>query len=374
MTAAKQQSDLASVSPEPVSGISKLAPYVQGKSQVDGCANPIKLSSNESHLGPSPKAIEAYNEAAKSLFRYPNGSQADLIGAIAQTFDLDPSKLICGNGSDELISLITRAYVAPGDEVIVSEYSFAMASIHAISQGATVVTAPEPELCVSVDHILERVTNLTRLVVIANPNNPVGQYISRAEIERLHQGLPSHVLLLLDGAYADYIVDPEFEAGESLVEKADNVVMTRTFSKLYGLAALRIGWAYCPEAVIDSLQRIRTPFNTNAAALAAAEAAVLDIEHTTMVRDHNNAWLKKIADTLNAAGLTVIPSATNFYLVQFPSSSEKSSQAAWDFLLAKGIIPRPVNAGGPENCLRITIGLDEENQAVIDALTEFVNT
>ncbi len=351
-------------------GILKIAAYKQGQSELDGIKNPIKLSSNESPLGPSPRAVVAYEQVAKELFRYPDGSQHDLIEAIAGRFSLMESQIICGNGSDEVIQMLIRAFVGPGDEVIISEYAFAMCRIHALAQGAEVITAPEPDLVPSVDEILSRVTNKTRMIAIATPNNPPGRYLTKAELYRLHENLPGNILLLVDSAYADFVEAEDYDSGLDLANNAKNVVMTRTFSKLYGLSGLRIGWALCDESIIDILQRIRTPFNTNAPALAAATAAVLDTEYESMIRNHNNGWLIKMSERLAKLGIDIIPSVTNFILMRFPDDSRYNAVKAGDYLLSQGIIPRPV--GEPENCLRITIGLDHENEAAIKALTDFM--
>lgn len=375
MTEAKRQADFTTTMPEPVPGISLLAPYVQGKGRIQGHENPIKLSSNESNMGPSPKAIEAYKKAAHTLHRYPDGDQNDLRHAIAEVHDLNAAQIFCSNGSDEAIQLVIRAYVRPDDEVIVSQYGFVMARIHAVTQGARVLTAAEPDFTISVDNILDKLTPETRMVVIANPNNPAGRYVPASEIERLHNGLPEHVILLLDGAYAEYVAEPDFSAGADLVDRFSNVVMTRTFSKLYGLAGLRIGWAYCPANIFQTVQRIRTPFNATSASLAAAEAAVRDTAYTAGVCQHNKAWLKTFAAEFEALGLDVIPSASNCFLLRFSGENGKTAEAAYHYLLEEGIIVRPaINAGGPEDCLRITVGLDHENKAAIDVLNKFLNT
>lgn len=356
----------------PVSGILALAPYRQGKSELSGTSNPLKLSSNESMAGPSPLAREAYlGRAQDALHLYPDGSQSGLRTAIASVFGLDAERIICGNGSDELIQLVMRAYLAPGDEVVLSKYSFGMAFVHATSIGAVTVTADEPQLKPDADEILKHVTPRTKMVVLATPNNPVGQYMPRSELQRLRDSLPAHVLLLVDAAYADYVVESDYEAGATLVDNSPNTVMTRTFSKLYGLAALRIGWIYARADVIDAIQRIRTPFNANAAALAAAEAAVQDTRYAQDVREENNAERSRLATALGAAGIEVIPSFANFYLLRFANAGKTAEDAA-AYLEQNGIIPRPVNAGGPDQCLRITVGLPEHNDRVISALTRFM--
>lgn len=352
--------------PVPRPGVLKIKSYAQGGSEVPGIAEPIKLSSNESSFGPSPAAVTAYREAATTLHRYPDGSQSALRNAIARVYDLDAANIVCGNGSDELIQLVTRAFVGEGDEVLVSQCSFEMCRIHALAQGADVVVAPEKEDRVDVDALLACVTRRTRLLPLANPNNPTGTYVSADEIRRLHAGLPGNVILLLDGAYAEYVSAPDYDAGADLVLGNDNVVMTRTFSKIHGLSALRIGWAYMPAGIMDAIQRIRTPFNANGPAMAAAAAAVADTEHTDMIRRHNARSMKIIQRRLSALGLHVIPSVTNFYLLRFPEHGAIAAGEADRRLRAAGIIPRPVG-GDNEREIRITVGTEEENEAVLSA-------
>lgn len=362
----------AGIDPAPHAGISKIAPYVQGQSRIEGRSNPIKLSSNESSFGPSPAAIAAYHAAADTLNRYPDGAQTELREAIGEVHGLDPARIVCGNGSDELIQLVIRAYVSAGDEVLLSENGFLMCEIHARAQGAAVVKAPEREDRVDVDALLARLSPRTRVLCLANPNNPTGTYLRDSEIRRLHAALPGGVILLLDGAYAEYVTRADFDAGATLVETSRNVVMTRTFSKIYGLPALRIGWAYCPAPVLDAVQRIRSPFNANAAAMAAAAAAVRDQAWIDRIREHNAAWLERIAETLRQVGLQVLPSVANFYLIRFPKGGDMDARTAADFLIANGIIPRPVSAQDAGLELRITVGTDEENAAVLDALQRYV--
>ncbi len=354
----------------PVSGVMKLSPYVQGESSIVGVEEPIKLSSNESPHGPSPLALKAYRKFATQLNRYPDGSQQELREAISSVYGLDAERIICGNGSDELILLVVRAYLRPGDEALMSENGFIMSNIHSIAQGAELVIAAEKNYRVDVDAMLERVTEKTRFCTIANPNNPTGTYLSDSEVRRLHAGLPDNCLLLIDNAYAEYVDQDDFSSGEKLVEEFENVVMTRTFSKIYGLSGLRIGWAYCPAEIISVLQRIRTPFNTNGPAMAAATAAVLDTEYVQRIKEQNNHSLRKISLKLTGLGIEVIPSTTNFYLLRFDPQSEKSGTAAASFLQSRGIIPRP--AGGSDVFLRITVGLEHENDGVIEALTEYM--
>jgi len=354
----------------PVPSIMKLSPYVQGQSSIAGVDDHIKLSSNESSHGPSPKAIEAYHACSTELNRYPDGSQQKLRDAIGKVYGLDADRIICGNGSEELILLMVRAYLQAGDEALMSENGFIMSNIHSIAQGAEVVIAPEKSYTVDVDAMLARVSSKTRFCTIANPNNPTGTYISDSEMRRLHAGLPENCLFLIDNAYAEYVDEADFVTGKAMVDEFKNVVMTRTFSKIYGLSGLRIGWAYCPEEIMGIVQRIRTPFNTNGPALAAAEAAVQDTVFTQDVKQHNASSLQRISSELSKLGIEVIPSVANFYLMKFDQESGKSGSEAATFLQARGIIPRP--AGGSDAFLRITVGLDHENDAVIKALQDYM--
>ncbi len=365
-----EQKDIRS-GPIPRPGIQRIAPYVQGTSEIAGIELPIKLSSNESALGPSEKAVEAYRSAHLSLHRYPDGDQVAVRKAIAEVYDLQVENIVCGNGSDELIRLVTRAYVGEGDEVLVSENGFHMCRIHAHAQGGDVVVAPESLGHLDIDALLGKVTEKTRLIPLANPNNPTGTFVTSDEIERLHKALPDRVVLLLDGAYAEYVSDNNFNSGAKLVEHSENVVMTRTFSKIYGLASLRIGWAYLPPSMMDPIQRIRTPFNASGPAMAAAEAAVRDIEFVEYVRAHNARWQLIIRDRLCELGFDISPSVTNFYLIRLPDSMGITSIQVAEFLQQRGIIPRPVG-GSEERELRITIGSDHENEKVLDALEAFV--
>ena len=359
--------------PEQHPGLRSLAPFRQGKSTLDDHVNPIKLSANESHHGPSPLAVEAYRNHSGQLFRYPDGAQTELRRANAETYGLRVQGIICGNGSDELLQLLIRAYVRPGDDVVFSRHSFAMAVVHATAQGARIVTADEPELRPDTDCLLAAMTPQTRAVIIASPNNPVGRYLPRAELERLRRGLPAETVLIVDAAYADYVDAEDFEPGQALVDAGSNTVMTRTFSKLYGLAGLRIGWMYGPPNIVDAVERIRTPFSASADAMAAATAAVRDVRYTQSVRDYNTAQLRHIAAGVTAmgAGIEFLTSYANFYLLRF-TGDRHTAEGAAQALERHGIIPRPVAAGGPARCLRITVGLQHENDAVLGVLSDYM--
>ena len=260
--------------PQPRPGVLDIAPYVPGKSSAPGVAKVFKLSSNETPLGPSPKAIAAYRATGEHLEDYPDGSASALREAIGAAFGLDPARIVCGAGSDDLLNLLARAYLADGDEAIHTTHGFLVYPIATLGTGATPVVAPEKDFTADVDAILARVSAKTKIVFLANPNNPTGTYLPFDEVKRLHRALPRHVLLVLDAAYAEYVRRNDYESGIELVATSDNVVMTRTFSKIYGLAALRLGWMYGPAHVVDAINRIRGPFNVNGPAIAAGIAAI----------------------------------------------------------------------------------------------------
>lgn len=356
--------------PQPLAVMQAIAPYQQGKSQISGHKKVIKLSSNEGCFGPSPAAASAYTEVAGKLHRYPDGAQHGLRDAIASTHKIDANRIVCGNGSEELIGLLTRCYVGEADELLLSENHFVMCSIYGKAQGATIVLAPEDNYVTDIDAVLERVSPRTKMIALANPNNPTGTYVGRSEIQRLIDAVPTNILILLDGAYAEYVVRDDFDAGIQWVESNQNVVTTRTFSKMYGLAGLRIGWAYGPAPIIEVVNRLRTPFNASLPAMAAATAAIGDKKHVERVVQHNERWQKKIRESLVARDVTVVPSVANFYLMHFDNVPGRSTAGATSFLESKGIIPRP--AGG-DRCLRLTIGNDEENEAVLGALHEYLS-
>jgi histidinol-phosphate aminotransferase len=362
---------MSTSAPVPKPGILDINAYVPGESVVPGGLKPIKLSSNETPLGPSPKAIEAYNAAGASLDRYPDGAATELRQAIGRAYGLNPDRIICGCGSDEVLNLLAHAYVGPGDEAIFTEHGFLVYRIVTQGNGATPVVAPEKNHTTDVDAILARVTPRTKLVFLANPNNPTGTYIPFDEVRRLRQGLPGNVLLVIDAAYSEYVRRNDYEAGIELVATTENTVMTRTFSKIHGLAALRLGWAYCPQAIADVLNRIRGPFNVTAPAIAAGIAAIEDKAHVERSIAHNDEWLPWMTAQVEKLGLKVTPSVGNFILIHFPEGREGGAIAADEFLKSKGIIMRRVAGYGLPNALRMTIGTAEENRATAAALAEF---
>ena len=354
-------------SPVPQPGILDIEAYVGGASKIAGVDRVIKLSSNEGPLGASPRAIEAYKAAGADMHRYPDGGSAKLRDALGERWGLNAGQIVCGNGSDDVLQLLAQAFCGPGDEVLYSQHGFLVYPIAAKSCGATPVAAPETNLTTSVDALLARVTEKTKIVFIANPNNPTGTYIPASEVRRLHEGLPEHVLLVIDAAYAEFVDAPDYEDGSAMVEEFSNVAMTRTFSKVFGMGGLRLGWAYLPPAIADVLNRTRGPFNVSMPAQAAGIAALEDRDFFDRTLAHNGIWRAWLAQQLGGLGLEVTPSATNFLLVKFADGP-----AADAYLRSKGIIVRAVGAYGLPNHLRITIGTEAEMRAVIDALRDFL--
>ncbi|MFC3690980.1 pyridoxal phosphate-dependent aminotransferase [Chenggangzhangella methanolivorans] len=357
--------------PTPRPGALAIDAYVPGKSRAPAGVKLHKLSSNETPLGPSPKAIAAFREAAGSLEIYPDGSSSALREAIARAHGLDPERIVCGAGSDELLSLLASAYLAPGDEGLFTEHGFLVYKIAILAAGGAPVVAPETNLTTDVDALLARVTDRTRIVYIANPNNPTGTYLPFDEVKRLHAGLPKSTLLVLDAAYSEYVRANDYAAGIELVSGSENVVMTRTFSKVFGLASLRIGWLYGPEGVVDALNRIRGPFNVSGPAIAAGAAAVADRAHLDAAVAHNSEWLVKLTEGVRALGLEVAPSVANFILIRFPKDAGRTAADADAFLTSRGLVLRAVGAYGLPDCLRLTIGSAEANETVLAALAEF---
>jgi histidinol-phosphate aminotransferase len=359
-------------SPTPRPGVLSIEPYVGGKSGLAGQTKVIKLSSNEGALGPSPKAMEAYRKATESLHRYPDGGATELRAAIAKRFGLDGKRIVCGSGSDELIALLVKSYVGPGDEVLYSQYGFVMYPIATYAAGGTPVTAPETAFRTDVEALIAKANARTKICFVANPNNPTGSFITAAEMKRLRDGLPPHVLLVIDAAYAEYVVRNDYSAGAELVDQYDNVVMMRTFSKIFAMGGMRLGWAYCPAPVADVLNRMRGPFNVSAPAQAAGVAALQDLAFTDAGRAHNDIWLPWFSNELTKLGLKPLPSVGNFVLVEFPANRGKDATAANAHLNARGIIPRAVANYGLPNHIRFTIGTEAEMREVVAALAEFM--
>lgn len=359
--------------PEPKPGVMDIAAYVPGKSAAPaGVSKVYKLSSNENPLGASPKAIEAVKALAEKMEFYPDGSAGRLRQAIAETHGLNPANIVCSNGSDEIIGLLAQSYLSPGDEGVFTEHGFLVYRNYIQAAGAVPVVAKETAERADVDAILTAVTAKTKIVFLANPNNPTGTYLPFDEVRRLHAALPTHVLLLIDAAYAEYVRRNDYEAGVELVAGNENVVMTRTFSKIHGLGGIRIGWVYAPAHIVAALERMRGPFNVNAAAIEAGVAAINDRAHVDRTVAHNEQWLGWLTEELTKLGLRVTPSVGNFVLVHFPEQEKHSAAAADDYLAARGYILRRVAAYGFPNALRMTVGTEDANRGVVAALTEFL--
>lgn len=353
-------------------GIMEIAAYVPGEHDLPGSGPIHKMSSNESALGASADAMAAYAKGAAELHRYPDGASHALRAALAREVGGSIDEIICGTGSDDILVLIARAYAGPGDEVLYSRHGFLIYPIAAQSVGATPVTAPEKNLTTDVDALLAKVTPRTKICFVANPNNPTGSYIPAGEMRRLREGLPENVLLVVDAAYAEYVDRPDYTDGSELVKEYDNVIVSRTFSKIHGLAALRLGWAYGQAGIIGVLHRIRGVFNVAAPAQIAGLAALADRAHVKRSKAHNDHWLPWFVDQMKAIGLHPFPSVTNFVLVRFPSDPQLSADAAEKFLKSRRVLVRKMGAYGLPDCLRITIAEETAVRACAAALAEFV--
>ncbi len=356
--------------PIPKQGILDIAPYVAGKSAAAGQQKILKLSSNENTLGPSPFAIEAYKTASESLHRYPDSNASKLKTAITEMLGFPSENLVIGAGSDEVIGMLVHAFAGEGDEVLYSEHGFLMYKIYTQAAGATPVTAPEKDYTTSVDALLAAVTPRTKIVFVANPNNPTGTHISRSELERLRRELPSHIVLAVDAAYSEYANVTDYGDGRELALTTDNTVMLRTFSKVYGLPSLRIGYGVMHKDVADVLNRIRGPFNVGGPAIAAGVAAMRDQKYIAACVQHVVQQRRKMSDALTALGLRVLPSQGNFIAVQFKDAAAASACNA--HLTTQGIIIREIAGYGMPEFLRITIGSAEENDAVMKAIGSFL--
>ncbi len=358
--------------PEPKPGILDITPYKPGKSQAEGFEHPVKLSSNENILGSSPNARSAFAGAADSLHLYPDGRANRLRAAVAGHFRIEPERLVFGDGTDEVLHLVNQVFLEPGDNIVMGQYGFSAYAIGARACQAEVRTAPEPDYRISVEALLKPVDERTRLVFITQPGNPTGTFLTRDELHDLHGRLPPQVVLVIDGAYAEFATDPSFDDGLALARTSANVVVTRTFSKIHGLAAIRIGWGYCPAPIADAVDRIRAPFNTSTAAQEAAIAALADEDFQRRSIEHVERWRDWLIQQLGGIGLEVVPSQANFVLVGFPATSGKTAAAAEAFLARRGLIVRGVANYGLPGHLRVTIGLEEHNRALATALGDFL--
>lgn len=364
-------SEARTAKPSPRPRLADLPPYVLGESTVPGVNRVVALASNECAAPPSPRALEAYRRAEARLRRYPDGGAPSLRRAIAAHHGLAPERIVTGNGSEQLIDLIARCYAGTGDEVVHAAHGYWLFRQASLVAGATPVAVPEQDLRLDIDAVLAAVTPRTRIVFLANPNNPTGDCIPADEIRRLHAGLRPEILLVLDAAYADYVVDPAYEPGLALAARANNVVVLFTFSKAHGLASLRVGWAYGPADIIALLDRVRPSTNVSGPAEAAACASLEDVEHVTRIRRDNAVERERLIAGVRDLGMAPRPSQGNFVLVSFPGG-ERQAAAAHAALKVRGILLRPMKSYGIGHCLRATIGTAEETGLVMEALQRFL--
>jgi histidinol-phosphate aminotransferase len=360
------------MSPTPKPGVLDISAYVGGRAPAAGAVESHKLSSNESATGPSPDAIAAFESARTSLNVYPDGETHVLRAAIGEAYGLNPDRIVCGNGSGELLTLLADAYLRPGDEVLFSEHAFLLYRIATLANSAVPVVVPEKDLKVDVDEMLRAIGPRTRIVFLPNPNNPTGSYLTAAEVRRFHAGVPPSTLFVIDAAYAEYVQRNDYEAGIEMVSQFENVVMTRTFSKIHGLAGLRVGWAFCPAPVADVLNRIRGPFNVSVPAQRAAAAALRDRRHLEDAIAYNEKWKSWLIEHIRRTGLRVDDSVANFVLIHFSPDGPHTAKAADAFLSARGLILRGVTNYNLPHCLRLTIGSEDANRRVATAFAEFM--
>jgi histidinol-phosphate aminotransferase len=363
---------LAATRPLAKPGILDITPYKPGKSTAEGVAHPVKLSGNENILGCSPMAREAYVEAAGDLNYYPDGRGGRLRAALAGRHRIEPERIVLGCGTDEILHLINQVFLEPGDNIVQGQYAFGAYGIGARACQAEVRSAEEPNYRIDVEKMLEQVDARTRLVFITNPANPTGTFTTKAELERLHADLPPNVVLVIDAAYAEFCTDPTFTDGLEMARGAGNIIVTHTFSKLHGLAALRVGWGYAPAPIADAIDRIRPPFNVSSPGLAAAVAALADEDFQAVSLAHVERWRPWLTQQLGGLGLAVTPSGANFVLVEFPTTPGGTAAEAEAFLAARGLIVRGVANYGLPGHLRITIGLEAHNRALVAALAELL--
>lgn len=353
---------------KPRPGLLDITPYKPGASAPKGA---VKLSSNENALGASPKAVEAFTSAGEKLHLYPDGGATKLRDAIGEEEGIDPARIVCGAGSDELLQLIGRAYLEPGDTVVQNEYGFLVYSLVAKQCGAQLVSARETNHRADVDTLLEAAGESAKIVFLANPNNPTGTYIPESEVRRLRESLPEDTLLVLDSAYTEFVGEADYTSGMELVDEYANTVVTRTFSKIHGLAGVRLGWMYGPSEIVDVIHRVRGPFNVNLPAIEAGTAAIRDREFMARSKAHNDVWVKFLGQQIGGLGFEVTPSVCNFVLVHFSGEPGKTAADADRFLTERGLVVRALAPYNLPNALRITVGDEDANRRVVEALGAF---
>ena len=357
--------------PSAKSSIEKLESYKPnfGNGKVKSL---IRLSANEGALGTSSNAIKAINSFSTDLNRYPPQISENLVDAISKRYSVDRNKIILGNGSDELISILAQAFLSSEDEAIYTEYGFLQFPQAISITGAKGVIAKDNKLTVSVDSILSNITKKTKLIFLANANNPTGTFISKEEVIRLHKSIPSNVLLVYDAAYSEFITHDDYIDGSELVDNSENVIMLRTFSKLHGLASLRLGWGYCSNYILNNLMKVRGPFSVNLAAILAGTAAINDIDFQNRSIEHNIKWMDWLEKELKKLNLSFQTSVTNFLLIKFSNETQFNAQSAEKFLASRGILVRGMSVYNLPSYLRVSLGTEEENMTLIKELKSFL--
>ena len=346
--------------------------YVTGLSKFRDKVAKVKLSANESALGPSPKAIKEYLRLSKNFKRYPDSEGVNLRKIIAKKFKLDLNRIILGSGSDQILELICKAFLRKGDEVIVPKYSFLIYRLYSQMNGAKILYSKEKNFTISVDDILKKVTKKTKIVFLANPNNPTSTYVDKKKLLFLRKKLRSNILLVVDDAYFEYVKQKDYSSGLQLFSNFKNVIVTRTFSKIYGLAGLRVGWGYGSKEIINSLNQYKPPFNINSPALSAAEAAIKDDAWLNKEIKHVKTWNDKFYKEFKKLNIETHKSFTNFLLINF-NKIKKNSSRIFKLLAGAGILVRKMDNYGIKNSLRVTIGKNDENKKLILKLRKVIN-
>ncbi len=356
--------------PKPV--LQSIDYYMVGISKLKGFEKPIKLSSNESALGMSPRALEASLQSLQQSHLYPEVDTERLASVIGERYQLDPARMAFGPGSDELLQRLVNTFAGPGEALVHSKNAYMQFPIYAKLAGATPIAADDVDMHYNVDLIVSKINELTRVVLLANPDNPSGTYLSGAEVRRLHRALPDNVLLIIDAAYEEYALVSDYESATQLVHEFENVIVTRTFSKVHGMAGLRLGWCYGPKWVVELLTKIGPSFPVNTVANAAGIASIEDTEHTKMVLDHNQRWIATVTREFSNLGLKTYPSQTNFVLVGFPPECGRSAEETNLHMNSNGIIPRQFALRDFSDKLRFTVGTDDEMTTTIEVMTQFL--
>ncbi len=351
-------------------GLNAVTPYIPGRPVEEvqrelGLERAFKLASNENPLGPSPKAVDAVSRALRDLHRYPDGQCFALVRKLAAHLGVEPDQIVVGNGSDEIITLAARAFLEAGDEVVVASPTFLIYRIAAQIAGARIRTVPMHDFRYDLRGMRRAVTHRTKLVFVANPDNPTGSFVTRAEVEAFLDGLPKRAILFLDEAYAELVDAPEYPNGTRYLARHPTIV-TRTFSKAYGLAGIRVGYGVSGQVLVEAMQRVREPFNVNSLAQVAAIAALEDGEHLEATRRLLREEKPKVQQALRELGLAAVPAAANFILFR----AGPRAAAVTEGLLRRGVIVRHMQAWGLPEFIRVTVGLPQENEAFIRGLRE----